>query len=238
METNTPARPPASTLPLSPSPRRPYDAIFWDNDGVLVDSERLYFQVTSEALASVGVELTEALYFQHFLLGSGGTWHLARQRGVTEQEMEILRQKRDERYREELAREPLVIAGVRETLVALRPYYQMGIVTSARRENFETIHQRSGLLEFFDFVIAQGDYARSKPEPDPYLAAIAHTGVAPERCLAIEDTPRGLLAARAAGIDCWVIPTSLTQAADFSLATRRLASVSEVRDLLAPTRAT
>lgn len=208
--------------------RRRYDAIFWDNDGVLVDSEKLYFQTTREALAGVGIELTEALYFLHFLVGSGGTWDLARRHGVTPAEMEILRVARNERYRQELERNPLVIDGVRETLVALQPHYRMAVVTSSRRDHFETIHRRTNLLPFFEFVIAQGDYVNSKPEPDPYLAAIARTGLAPERCLAIEDTPRGLHAARAAGVDCVVIPTPLTRHADFSAATHVLGSVAEL----------
>lgn len=216
-----------------PSLRRRYDAIFWDNDGVLVDSERLYFQTTREILAGVGIELTEALYFLHFLVGSGGTWELARNHGVTEAEMEVLRVTRNERYRQELERNPLVIEGVRETLATLQPQYRMGIVTSSRRDHFETIHRRTNLLPYFEFVIAQGDYENSKPEPDPYLAAIARTGLAPERCLAIEDTPRGLQAARAAGIDCVVIPTPLTRHADFSAATHVLRSVSELPAVLA-----
>jgi HAD superfamily hydrolase (TIGR01509 family) len=220
-----------ATSAAAPAPHR-YDAIFWDNDGVLVDTEKLYFQTTREALAGVGIELTEALYFLLFLVGSGGTWELVRQRGVSASDMEVLRVARNERYRQELERNPLVIDGVRETLMALQPHYRMGIVTSSRRDHFETIHRRTGLLPFFEFVIAQGDYANSKPEPDPYLAAIARCGVAPERCLAIEDTPRGLQAARRAGIDCVVIPTPLTRHADFSAATHVLGSVSQLPALL------
>ncbi len=216
----------------APTTSRRYDAIFWDNDGVLVDTERLYFQTTREVLAGIGLELTEALYFEHFLVGSGGTWHLARERGVTEAEMDVLRRMRNERYRQELERNSLVIDGVRETLQVLRPRFKMGIVTSSRRDHFDTIHGRTALLPFFDFVVAQGDYERSKPEPDPYLAAIARCGVAPERCLAIEDTPRGLAAARAAGIGCIVIPTALTRHADFSAATRVIARVADLPAVL------
>ena len=108
----------------------------------------------------------------------------------------------------------------------------MGIVTSSRRDHFHTIHRRTGLLEFFDFVLTSDDYAESKPAPDPYLAGIARTGYAPAECLAVEDAPRGLAAARAAGIDCWVIPTDLSRPADFSAATRILNNVQEIPALL------
>ncbi len=210
----------------------PYRAILWDNDGVLVDTERWYFQATREILAEIGIDLTEALYFKHFLASSGGVWPIAAARGVGEAEIESLRRRRNERYRAYLELQPLVIPGVRDVLESLRPHFKMGIVTSSRRDHFETIHRRSGLLEFFDFALTLEDYARAKPEPDPYLAGIARTDCAPAECLAIEDAPRGLAAACAAGIDCWVIPTDLSKPANFASAKRILKNVQEAAEIL------
>jgi HAD superfamily hydrolase (TIGR01509 family) len=209
-----------------------YRAILWDNDGVLVDTERWYFNATHEVMAEIGIELTPALYFEHFLASSGGTWHLAAARGLTEAEIDVLRSKRNVRYLEHLDREALPITGVRETLAALRPHFAMGIVTSSRRDHFEAIHRRTGFLEFFDFVLTHDDYTHSKPDPEPYVRAVARAGVSAAECVAIEDAPRGLAAARSAGVDCWVIPTDLSRAADFSRATRVLRDVTEVATLL------
>ncbi len=210
----------------------PYRAILWDNDGVLVDTERWYLQSTREVLATVGIDLTEALYFEHFLASSGGIAPLATARGLSSDQIEELRRRRNALYQSHLKQQPLTIPGVRETLAALRPRFAMGIVTSSRRDHFHSIHRRTGLLEFFDFVLTSEDYAESKPAPDPYLAGIARTGCAPAECLAIEDAPRGLAAARAAGIDCWVIPTELSRPADFSGAARILRKVQELPALL------
>ncbi|HLP03259.1 MAG TPA: HAD family phosphatase [Opitutaceae bacterium] len=210
----------------------PYRAILWDNDGVLVDTERWYFQATREVLAEIGIELTEALYLEHFLASSGGVWHIAAARGLGGTAIESLRQRRNTLYQAYLEQQPLVIPSVPEVLHALRPHFKMGIVTSSRRDHFETIHRRSGLLGFFDFTLTLEDYANAKPEPDPYLAGIARTGCALSECLAIEDAPRGLAAACAAGIDCWVIPTDLSRRANFSRAARILANVQEVADRL------
>jgi beta-phosphoglucomutase-like phosphatase (HAD superfamily) len=69
-------------------------------------------------------------------------------------------------------------------------------------------------------------------QPDPYLAAVARSGFPTARCLAIEDAPRGLIAARAAAVDCWVIPTELTRQAPFSGATRVLNRIADVAALL------
>jgi HAD superfamily hydrolase (TIGR01509 family) len=214
----------------------PYRAILWDNDGVLVDTERWYFQSTRDVLAEAGVDLTEALYFEHFLASANGTWHLATARGLSDAEIAGLQRKRNERYQHALEHQPLAIPGVRETLQALRPHFTMGIVTSSRRSHFETIHRRTGFMEFFDFALTADDCERCKPDPDPYLQAIARSGFPAGACLAIEDAPRGVIAARAAGIDCWVIPTALSRLADFSGAARVLNGVTEVASFLLSSR--
>jgi beta-phosphoglucomutase-like phosphatase (HAD superfamily) len=108
----------------------------------------------------------------------------------------------------------------------------MGIVTSSEKEHFGLIHRNSGLLQYFDFVIASGDYANSKPHPDPYLEAVRRSGVAPENCLVVEDSRRGLAAAVAAGLRCVVIPSSLTRTSEFPGAHRILNHIREVPPLL------
>lgn len=209
-----------------------YGVILWDNDGVLVDTERWYFQSTREVFAGAGIDLTVELYFEYFLSRSRGTSTFASAHGLPEADIAAISASRNERYLQMLEQECITIDGVRETLAILRPHFVMGIVTSSRRQHFEAIHRRTGLLEFFDFAITHEDYARSKPAPDPYLAAVAHCGVPAGRCLAIEDAPRGLIAARAAALDCWVIPTELTRRATFSGATRVLKRITDVSALL------
>jgi len=209
-----------------------YGAILWDNDGVLVDTERWYFQATQEVFAEMGVELTVELYFECFLSRSNGTTKLASARGFSEANIAAMRAARNERYIRMLEQEVITIVGVREALAALRPHFVMGIVTSSRREHFEAIHRRTELLEFFDFAVTREDYAQSKPAPDPYLAGVARSGLSAGRCLAIEDAPRGLLAAQAAKLDCWVIPSNLTRKAPFSDATKVLERIADVSSLL------
>lgn len=215
-----------------------YRAILWDNDGVLVDTERWYFDACREVLARVGVTLTAKLYLEHWLASSGGIGHLASAHGIDDERIAELQSERDALFQRHLDEQHLPIAGALETLRALRPHFTMGIVTSSRPHHFAAIHRRTGFLEFFDFVLTSADYARTKPHPDPYLAGIARAGFRPEQCLAIEDAPRGLAAARAAGLDCWVIPTTLSAPADFSAATRILTHIGEVAPLLLspPTR--
>jgi HAD superfamily hydrolase (TIGR01509 family) len=209
------------------------EAILWDNDGVLVDTEHLYFQATREAMADVSVALTEQDYIDYLLRDSRGAWHLLEEAGVPTARIDELKAQRNERYGKLLATETRIIDGVRETLEKLHGDYAMGIVTSSRPDHFEIIHAHSGLLAYFDFVLAGGDYARSKPAPDPYLAGIDRVGVPADRCMVIEDSERGLQSALAAELRCIVIPSGMTQGGDFTGATSILEDVRSVPSTIA-----
>ena len=195
-----------------------FDAILFDNDGVLVDTEHLYFRANQEALAGVGIDLDAAAYVQLFLREGTGAWHLARERGLGPADVDALRAARDRRYFELVAGADVLIPGVADVVPALARRYRLAIVTSSEPGPFARTHASTGLLPHFELVLAQGDYARSKPEPDPYLRAVERLGVSGERCLVIEDSERGLRAAKAAGLCCWVIPSSLTAGGRFDAA--------------------
>jgi len=203
-------------------------AILWDNDGVLVDTEHLYFQATQHVLASAGVDLTEQQYIAHFLVKGQGAWHLLEERGVGADEIARLRDERNDLYGRLLRQGPRAIPGVAETLRRLRGRYVMGVVTSSRKDHFDLIHEHTGLLPYFDFVLTAGDYPRVKPYPDPYLAAVDRSGVGADACIAIEDSERGLEAATLAGVRCIVVPTALTLGGRFVGAHRVLANVTEI----------
>jgi HAD superfamily hydrolase (TIGR01509 family) len=202
--------------------------ILWDNDGVLVDTEHLYFRATQEVLASIGFELTEQHFMELFLVEARGAWHLVRELGFSEQEVESLRQTRNRLYSDYLTKETLPIEGVEEVLAELHGKYSMAIVTSSLREHFDLIHRSTGLLKYFDFIVASGDYTKYKPDPEPYLVALERAGCRPDECIAIEDSVRGLLSATGAGIRCYVVPQRLTSTSDFSAAFKVLTHVRDV----------
>jgi HAD superfamily hydrolase (TIGR01509 family) len=203
-------------------------AIFWDNDGVLVDTERLYFAATKQVLAEVGVDLTKEMYTDLLLVRGKGAWHLAVEKGLSKIEADKLRDKRNEIYSRLLSQDHLVIDGAEEVLKNLHGKFIMGMVTSSRRDHFDIIHRSSGLLSYFDFVLTGEDYSRHKPDPEPYLAAVKKSGCKKQDCLAIEDSERGLTAAKAAGIQCYIIPTELTSGGNFSRADKILKSIKDV----------
>jgi HAD superfamily hydrolase (TIGR01509 family) len=195
-----------------------FEAILFDNDGVLVDTEGLYFRANREVLASVGVELDEVAYAELFLREGLGAWHLAEARGLSPDDIEALRAARDRRYFELVESSEIGIPGVAELLPRLAARYRLAIVTSSEPVPFARTHARTGLLAHFELCLTREDYVRSKPDPEPYFLAVARLGLSAGRCLVIEDSERGLRAAKAAGLCCWVVPSRLTAGSDFGAA--------------------
>ena len=207
-------------------------AIFWDNDGVLVDTEGLYFEATRAVLANVGVTLDEARYIDLGLRQGRSAFDLVADRSA----VDALRAARNTRYSEMLHAGIAAIDGIDETLACLHGSLVMGIVTSSNRDHFELMHGHTGLLRYFDFWLANDAYPRTKPHPDGYLAALQHCGLRPEQCLVVEDSERGLTAARAAGLRCVAIPSGMTRGGEFRGAHAVLESVRELPDVIAALR--
>ncbi|WP_329235608.1 HAD-IA family hydrolase [Streptomyces canus] len=122
--------------------------------------------------------------------------------------------------------------GVVDTLAELSTYVRMAIVTTAKRADFAIIHEKRQIRQFMDFVIVREDYELAKPHPEPYLAGLKRFGAAREVTLVVEDSARGLASAVAAGIDCAVVHNEFTKADDFSRASYRIDTLSELKDIL------
>jgi HAD superfamily hydrolase (TIGR01509 family) len=207
-------------------------AIFWDNDGVLVDTEELYFQANRDTLAEAGIELTRQDFLELSLVQGKGVWVLAEQNGISCDEIESLKEKRNMIYNRNLESGTLLVDGVKEVLESFKGKYVMGIVTSAYRHDFEIIHRSTGILKYFNFVLAGGEYDKYKPHPAPYLKALELSGCRPDECIVIEDSPRGLASAAAAGIRCIAVPRGITQGLVFSGAWKVLSDIRKVPEAL------
>lgn len=208
-------------------------AVFWDNDGVLVDTEELFFDVTRAMLARVGVALSQD-QFTAFALREGRSVFELVSEAFDAAAVERLRAERNARYAERLAVGVPALDGVETVLASLQHRVALAVVTSSNPDHFQIMHRTTGLLPYFDFVLTNRDYAHTKPHPAPYLAALARCGLAPEQCIAIEDSERGLAAARAAGLRCIVVPRGLTRGGEFRDAYRVLEHVREIPGVLAP----
>jgi len=132
---------------------KPPRAILWDNDGVLVDTEPIFYQVTSEILADYGVTLSEELYVDFSLRRGLSLFDLVADRGVGQDEIAKSKQERNARYLDRLREGVPLLEGVRQSIEALSGQLPMGVVTSSYREHFYAIHRPHGLLGHFEFVL-------------------------------------------------------------------------------------
>jgi HAD superfamily hydrolase (TIGR01509 family) len=202
--------------------------LLFDHDGVLVNTEYWYFKATRDELAELGVDLSAEEYMEHMVTGRS-----AYAPYVSEAERDAFRERRNRRYEKSLQTEDIQIPGVDEALAELATRYRMAIVTTSRRSHFELIHKSDRIVRYFDFGLTLGDYARSKPAPDPYLAAVERFGIEREQALIIEDSVRGLGSAMTAGIPCVIVDHEFTRGQDFTGAAARIESLGELPRLLA-----
>lgn len=208
------------------------EAILWDNDGVLVDTECLFFESTRRTLARVGIELSLKQFLVLSMRQGRSAFKLAAERGWAERQIAELKRERDVLYSEMLRRQTRVLPGVPETLRSLHGRMRMAVVTSSQRQHFDVMHADLGLTGYFEFVLAREDYGEAKPSPESYLLALRRLGMKAESCVAVEDSERGLAAARAAGLRCLVIPNDLTRNSSFHGATGILSGAAAVLDML------
>jgi HAD superfamily hydrolase (TIGR01509 family) len=186
--------------------RMNFEAILFDCDGVLVDSEAITCGVLRDMFEEQGWRMTLAECMQRFV---GHT--VKSQRSVIEAHtgvpltdtwLEQFYALRNERLTQDIT----AIEGVHEAVAHLNDHCQgrIAVASGADRFKVEMMLKQVGLIEFFEGRIFSGhEMPRSKPHPDVYLAAAAHLQIDPARCLVIEDTTVGITAGVAAGATVW-----------------------------------
>ena len=208
--------------------------VLWDNDGVLVNTEQLFYESNRDVLLPYGIDLTPKQFFDWFLDNHYGAWHLLLGQGHDISLVDRLRVQRQQLFAERLRQaRQLAISGMAEVLGSLRPHVAMGVVTSAYREHFELSHAGGGLREHLDFALTRESYAESKPAPDGYLLGLQRLGLPAGACVAVEDAPRGLRAAQAAGLECIIVRNQMNRHHAFDGAFCVVESVAELGEVLA-----
>jgi len=208
--------------------------VLWDNDGVLVNTEQLFYESNRELLLPYGVDLTPKQFFDWFLDNNYGAWHVLLGQGHDIALIDRLRAERKQLFGERLRQaRGLAIPGVERLLQALHPQVAMGVVTSAHEQHFQISHAATGLLPYFDFVLTRESYANSKPAPDGYLLGLQKLGLDAVHCVAVEDSPRGLRSANAAGLECIVLRNAMNRDYAFDEAFCVVESMDELGEVLA-----
>ena len=184
-------------------------AAIFDFDGVLVNSEPAHFIALREALRPEGVVIGEVEYLARYVAyddrRSAAMALEHHGRPAPADRVQSVAERKARLY-EELLRDVPFYPGARELVRGLQQrQVPLAIASGARRVEIEEILDQGGLRDAFDAVVGADDVRRTKPDPEPYLEALRQLRrKAPElearQCLALEDTPPGIAAARGAGM--------------------------------------
>jgi len=190
-------------------PHRP-EAVIFDLDGLLFDTESLYQEAIMAAANDVRQEMTPAIF--HSMIGRpwlltraflvehyGSSFPVDEFRAAWNRHFDVIVETR-------LALKP----GVLELLDALDTLgLPRGIATSSSHKTVQHHLGAHDLGDRFHHIVASGDYAAGKPAPDPYLLAAERLGVEPHLCVALEDSHNGVRSAAAAGMMTIMVPDLL-----------------------------
>ena len=182
-------------------------AVLFDMDGLLVDSEPLWFEAERAVMARMGGPWTEA--DQQQLMGGTLTNSVGymRARALRPAEPELVGAWLLDAMVTLMAERGVpLMAGAAELLAELDAAgIPKALVTSAQRRIMNAVLASTGLA--FATTVCAEDVRRSKPDPEPYLRAAALLGEAPGGCVALEDSPRGIASAQAAGCPVIAVPS-------------------------------
>lgn len=179
-------------------------AIVFDFDGVLADSEPLHLRVYQELLEPAGVRLTLEQYCEKYLgfddEGAFQQISIDNNLMLGDEEIELLLAEKARRFARLISGSDVLYPGAAACARRLGTAWPLGIASGALRAEIELMLRGAGLLDAFRFIVSAGETEHTKPAPDPYLRAAELHGVAPAGCVAIEDSHAGLRSARDAGL--------------------------------------
>ncbi|GHC70285.1 HAD family hydrolase [Streptomyces violaceochromogenes] len=211
-----------------------YDLVIFDNDGVLVDSE----PISNRLLAAYLTELGHPTSYEESIRDYMGSAMHRIHELVLERTGQRLPADFDDAFHTRVftafEQELVAVAGAAEVLEKLDadgvPYC---VASSGSHERIRVGHRTTGLDRWFDEerIFSSQDVGRGKPAPDLFLYAAERMGITPDRCVVVEDSPLGVQAAVAAGMDVYGF-TAMTPAEKLAGATRLFSDMGELADLL------
>ena len=184
-------------------PEKNPPAAIWDVDGTLVDTAEMHFQAWDALTRDLNLPFTRADFNATF--GWRNPEIIRKLYGTRFSAAEVaqLGDRKEELYRAAAARGVSLLPGVGPLLEGLHAAgFKQAVGSSAPRANLDLILQRTDTARYFDAIVSMEDTQRGKPDPQVFLTAAAKLGVAPARCVVLEDAVAGVQAARAGGMKC------------------------------------
>jgi len=223
------------------------DALIFDFDGVIVDSEPVHFRGFQEVLGLIGVELTEQEYYRDYL---GYDDHdcfkavlVERDMGCDEQQIKAMTEAKTKFVQQAFARSIRPLEGaVRLAREAAEAGIPVGVCSGALKREIVLAARSVGVLDAFSQIVSAEDVRKGKPDPEGYRLALARLSASAgrklraDRTVVIEDTPAGIEAAKAAGMKALAItnsyPADALRNADKVIASLEAVTVDSLERLL------
>ena len=208
-------------------------AVIFDMDGVLVDSEPFGFEALRRVMIRYGLGYSEKENAEFLGRTTLESCRILQARHALPDSAETLAGFYLEEMLDQIGKGPIPMPGVPDVLLRLRAAgYALALASSAELRVIHANLTALALAPLFDAVVSGTQVARGKPAPDVFVAAAERLAVPPEGCLVVEDSRNGLLAAKAAGMRCAVVPCAHTRHQDFREADHRLAALPDLLTLL------
>jgi HAD superfamily hydrolase (TIGR01509 family) len=190
-------------------------AVIFDMDGLMIDSEGIYWTVARQMAREFGKEVSDDTLGR--MMGRAPLESVelyARELGLTTPPEQLMRQ-RDQRVLDVLRKGIEPMPGLMEVLESFRPRFKLAVATSARLSFVNLVFGGLGIHRFFDILQTSDDIHRGKPDPEIYQLAMSKLGVPADESIVLEDSSNGALAGKRAGAYTIAIPSQYTRSQDF-----------------------
>lgn len=207
--------------------------LLFDLDGTLVDSEPLHYEAHRQALQTVGIKLLLDEYIKNGVSTNKHEFYkkMSELKSVLF-DTEAVGAEKVRLYKSLATSHLSLFPSTESVLEDLHSRYVLYIVTSTSRASAEHVLDLLGIRKFFKDIFSAHDSLRGKPFPDVYRDSLTAIGLAPEDCIAIEDSQNGVDSAYGAGVRCVAIPNRFTESQNFSHASWMLRDLSELPEHL------
>ena len=217
---------------------RPLDAVMFDMDGLLLDTEAVHRETMAESAAALGLDWRDEVFLKLIGVHRDANNLTLRAHYGDDFPLDAFYDDSDRRFAHRLVAAIPLRPGVLAILDHLAADgVPRALVTSTASPTAEERLRRAGLIDRFDAIVTRSDVANPKPAPDPYLLAAERLAVRPAHCVALEDSHNGVRAAAAAGMATIMVPDLLGPTDETrGLTVATLDSLDAVRTLLIEAR--
>ena len=182
-----------------------FKAIIFDKDGVIIDTQPIYFNVLRSFLSDMGLYITKEEYNAYCGITSIELFKRLNSKFNKSYDINTMVDKFQRKYINTI-RENKDIKPIKNVDVLIKKLYEKGlklaVASSAKREKIELVLNRFELIDYFETIVSGYEVNNSKPRPDIFIKAAEKLKVKPNECIVIEDSTNGIRAAKAANMFC------------------------------------